>query len=167
MNKIAYCATWANGVCVESAKSALFEESSLESLKRLIRRVENVIIGYNAYRLLLEKKFNFLNTKVVVLSKENAGTLGRDVSSASTPQDALNLFATSTSGNVLLAGGMSTLNAFIAAGLIDELILDIEPVLSGGTSGLFPALSKRIQLELIGMRKIGAATMQMHYRILN
>lgn len=167
MNKIAYCASWANGVCAEPEKSALFEESSLESLKRLIRRVESVVVGYNAYRLMIEKKLNFANTKVVVLSKENASVLGDNISVATSPKEALGFFSVGTSANVLIAGGVSTVTSFVESGLVDELILDIEPVLMSGVSPLFGNLSHRINMDLIGMRKIGAATIQMHYRILH
>ncbi len=166
MNRIAYSATWANGVCPSAEKSALFEDASLESLKRLIRRVESVIVGYNAYRILLERKISFANTKVAVLSKENASMLGENISVATSAKEALGFFSVGTSANVLIAGGVSTVTSFMEQGLVDELILDIEPAMMPGATGMFPTLSRRLNMELIGMRKIGAATVQMHYKIL-
>ena len=50
--------------------------------------------------------------------------------------------------NVYLMGGATTVNMALRAGLVDELLLHIEPVLLGGGARLFDELGEqRIRLE--------------------
>lgn len=49
--------------------------------------------------------------------------------------------------NVYIMGGANTSNQALRAGLVDELILHIEPVLLGGGARLFDDLGGRINLE--------------------
>lgn len=166
MNKIAYCSSWANGVCVEAAQSALFQQSSLESLQRLLRRIDHVVLGANAWKLFEERQVDLSRNTVVLLSSSATSAPAANVQLASSPAEAIALLPASSESNLLIAGGLSTLDIFMVQGLIDELIIDIEPVLSTAPGRLFPSLPRQTSLELVGMQKVGAATIQLHYRIL-
>lgn len=49
--------------------------------------------------------------------------------------------------------------------LLDEVILDIEPIILGDGKRLFGSYDGQINLELISSRKLGTGTVQNHYRI--
>jgi dihydrofolate reductase len=59
--------------------------------------------------------------------------------------------------NVAIAGGASTVNQFLAAGLIDELRLHVAPVLLGEGERLFAGVG-RIDLTPVSVRDAGRVT---------
>ncbi len=64
---------------------------------------------------------------------------------------------------VHVAGGPSTTNAYLAAGLVDELRLQITPTVLGHGLRLFDGVD-RLDLETISIRPVSLAT-HVHYRV--
>lgn len=66
----------------------------------------------------------------------------------------------------IIGGG--ELNGNLAKlGVIDEIILDVEPITLGAGKRLFGACDVRLSLSLIGSRRIGNATVQNRYKVLS
>jgi dihydrofolate reductase len=61
------------------------------------------------------------------------------------------------SGDVAIAGGASTVNQYLAAGLIDELRLHVAPVVLGGGERLFDGVGPLV-LERVGVRATDLVT---------
>lgn len=60
---------------------------------------------------------------------------------------------------VQVVGGISVIQLLLQAGLVDELRIDLMPVLLGGGRRLFPDGGlDSLQLEKVGVREIGART---------
>ena len=167
MSRVAYCSSWANGVCIDPARSSLFEESSLISFKRLLQRIPHVVLGAHAYETLREKGVDLSANRIVLLTKSSDIPKSENVMVANSPAECLAHFpATQKNDAVLIGGGLKTIDSFMQLELIDEFILDIEPAISVAASPFFPSISRKHALELVGMRKIGAATIQLHYKVL-
>lgn len=69
--------------------------------------------------------------------------------------------ATAAAGDkaVQVIGGASVVRQLLGAGLVDELRLDVMPVLLGGGLRLFEdAGLERVQLEKLGVQEVGART---------
>lgn len=64
----------------------------------------------------------------------------------------------------LYIDGGSTIQGFLKADLIDELIITTIPVLLGGGVPLFTELSQRLSFELMDSRTYLGAMVQTHYR---
>jgi dihydrofolate reductase len=54
-------------------------------------------------------------------------------------------------GDVALAGGASAIQQYLAAGLVDELTLNVPPVLLGGGTRLFDDRAGAVELEPLGV----------------
>jgi dihydrofolate reductase len=65
--------------------------------------------------------------------------------------------AAAGSGDVAIAGGASTVNQYLAAGLIDELRLHVAPVVLGGGERLFDGVGPLV-LERVGVRATDLVT---------
>ena len=65
--------------------------------------------------------------------------------------------AAAGSGDVAIAGGASTVNQYLAAGLIDELRLHVAPVVLGGGERLFDGVGPLV-LERAGVRATDLVT---------
>jgi dihydrofolate reductase len=74
--------------------------------------------------------------------------------------------ATAAAGgkSVSLMGGADLARQAIAAGLVDEIAINIVPVLLGGGTRLFETLDKEVRLERVGLIDTKAAT-HLRYRV--
>ena len=165
MAYIAYCSAWINGVSNGPNRDSLAQETSLDSLKRLIHRISNVILGLETYRLVLAEHFDISKCRIAILSNEVVADLPEGAVVASSPAQALAHFANTSESSALIAADSNTVEAFLVLGLINELVIDFEPGLTVAPQPLFAKLSKSVKLDLIGLRKVGPATIQLHYKI--
>lgn len=65
-----------------------------------------------------------------------------------------------------LIGGGELNGSLASMSLIDEIILDIEPVTLGAGKTLFGGHNIQLNLQLIGSKQIGLNTVQNHYRVM-
>jgi len=65
--------------------------------------------------------------------------------------------------DVTLAGGASAIQQYLAAGLVDELTLNLPPVLLGGGTPLFDGRAAAVELELAGVVE-GPDAVHLRYR---
>lgn len=75
--------------------------------------------------------------------------------------------ATAAAGDraVTVVGGADLNRQLLAAGLADELRVDVMPLLLGGGRRLFDGLAPGVRLEKIGVEDVGART-SLHFRVL-
>lgn len=66
----------------------------------------------------------------------------------------------------VLAGGTITNNAFMGAGLVDEITATIYPLLFGNGMGLLTLQNFQATLELLESIQIGEGVVRNHYRVL-
>lgn len=67
-------------------------------------------------------------------------------------------------GKDLAVGGAGLASTVIELGLVDEYRLFVSPVVLGGGTPFFPALEKRIDLELVETRTFGSRVVYLRYR---
>jgi CHAT domain-containing protein len=165
MTNIAYCSAWINGVCNEVGKESLRQETSSESLKRLIQRIPNIVVGLETYRFILSEHIDISKCRIAILSNETSAELVEGAAIFNSPALALGHFANTAEASKLIAADSATVESFLLLGLVNELVVDLEPGLTTAPAPLFANLLKSIKLDLIGLRKVGPATMQLHYKI--
>lgn len=66
-------------------------------------------------------------------------------------------------GKDLAVGGAGLASTLIELGLVDEYQLFVSPVVLGGGTKYFPAMEKRIDLELIETRTFGSRVVYLRY----
>jgi dihydrofolate reductase len=67
-------------------------------------------------------------------------------------------------GGDLAVGGAGLASAFIERDLVDEYRLFVSPVVLGGGTPFFPALERRVDLELVETRTFGSRVVYLRYR---
>ena len=70
-------------------------------------------------------------------------------------------------GDIIVMGGGELGTALIEAGLVDEVGLNIHPVLLGQGVPAFRPMNRRVDLELIETRPIGADCVLVRYRVVS
>ena len=83
----------------------------------------------------------------------------------SSPKQAIDYLNSCNVENIIVGGGRQTGLAFINEGLIDDVLLDIQPILFGNGTPLLGELEKCIQLELVNIEKLADGAFKVHYRI--
>lgn len=99
----------------------------------------------------------------VVLSSE----IIRDenIVTAKTPREALEILKKKGFNEALLAGGSETNSSFANANLVDEIIINIEPVVVSKGIPLFSDKDFELDLHLLEANNISKTTVRLHYRV--
>lgn len=102
--------------------------------------------------------------KVIVTSKPNF-SIEEECVLASSPREALSKLEQEGFESVILTGGSTLNSSFAKDGLIDEVIVNIEPVVIGQGIPLFFPQEFELKLNLLNLRKVNSNLIQLHYRI--
>ena len=65
--------------------------------------------------------------------------------------------------NIWLFGGASLATSFLNAGLVDELLLSIHPIVLGSGKPLFQHLNGRMSFDLVDTKSYSSGLVQLHY----
>ncbi len=166
MKVIFYMATTANGfIAKKDDDTSFISKDEWNCYVDTVRKAGNVIIGQRTYEIFTKQpEFKQLEgAKVIILSEQNFKTLDPNHLTASSPKGALELVKDFE--EVIVAGGSLTNKSFLEENLIDEIYLDVEPVMFGEGIPLSAAGSFDKELEFIGIKNISDNEIQLHYKV--
>lgn len=129
--------------------------------------VDTIFIGRKSYELLISadelnvfpkiKKYIFSDT----LTQTQLGEI--EIVPRAGFVEAVREIRELPGGHIWLFGGAELVSAFVANGLIDELLLAIHPVILGSGKLLFKDLKERINLELVDSKTYDTGLIQARY----
>ncbi len=166
MKTILYMAISANGyIAKEDDNTSWISKEEWDSYSAFVRKVGSMIIGHRTYDILTKQpEFSELKeVKIVVVSHENFKTLAPNHLTTRTPQQALSLLK--DLDEVVVAGGGKLNSSFMKEGLIDEIYLDVEPLVFGKGIKLFADDDFEYRLKLLDINKLNKNTVQLHYAV--
>ncbi len=131
--------------------------------------VDALVMGRKSFEKVLSfGQWPYGDTEVVVLSRgriDIPSELPETVRvAAGSPDEICSMLAGEGKRKLYIDGGQ-TIQGFLAAGRIDELIITVAPVLIGQGISLFGSLPRDIRLELIETRTYPGGMVQLHYRV--
>ena len=131
-----------------------------------VRTAGNLIVGHCTYNILTKQPefAEFKDVKLVVVAQEDFQTLAKNHLVAHSPKEALELL--SDCEQVVVAGGGALNASFVEENLIDEVYIDIEPIILGQGIPLFRDKDFERNLKFIGQKKISDNEIQLHYEVL-
>ena len=130
-----------------------------------------MIIGRKTYEVMVkndefnQSKLNTIKTVVVTHHKALKIHHPKFVSCAKSPQEALNALQKQRFKTIMVCGGGELNSSFMKENLIDEIYLDIEPIIFGRGIKLFADADFETKLELIETKKLSKNEIQLHYRV--
>ncbi len=83
-----------------------------------------------------------------------------------TPQEIVRILEARGHHEAVIIGGTQTVSEFVKSGLVDELYLVVEPVLFGVGLPLLRDVDAEYKMTLLGVQKLNAHTVQLHYRLM-
>lgn len=171
MNVILYMATTANGLIAKEDNDTSFtSKEDWDSFKTIAKEVGNIIMGSKTYESFDPQEFPIPGTLNVVLSgnttlkspSENVVFLNES------PDKVVDFLEAKGFKSALVVGGGFTNAEFMKGRLIDEIYLDIEPIiLSQGVPLLRPVAPFEFKLELLEVKNLSPQTVQLHYKVLH
>ena len=128
---------------------------------------DNLIVGRKTYSETVQHDLSGVldpKHKVVVSSQDLA--LAHGWVQVKTPQQAVEHLKSCDVKNIVIGGGRGLATTFIRDGLIDEILLDVQPVCVGSGTSLLGDLKSPVKLELISRQELGHDAIRMHYNII-
>lgn len=170
MKVILYMAQTINGIIArENYDEDFLSHVNWEEFVKLAEEIGCFIIGrktYDVYQTKESEEYSFDNvkSKKIIVSRDKKSKLSAGYISANSPKDALDKASELGFSKVLLAGGGTLNSAFVKAGLVDEIIINIEPYVLGRGIRIFSEETFENKLQLIKVRKLNGIV-QLHYKV--
>lgn len=170
MKTTLYMAISANGIiATETGDEEFLSHENWEKFCELAREFGNFVIGRKTYEAVKkwDGGYNFddlVGVEKVVISQDQNFKLDKGYTLASSPKDTLTKL--SRFENVLITGGANINSAFAKANLLDEIILNVEPVFVGKGIPLFTPQDFEIKAKLISVDKAESGILILRYRVL-
>jgi len=167
MKVILYMAITPNGLIAKSNDDTNWiSHKEWNSYSLATREAGNLIIGHRTYNTLTKQpEFSeFKDIKIVVVATQPVNLETEKHSVAASPKAALDLFA--SEDKIIVAGGGSLNASFLKENLIDEIYLDIEPIIFGKGIQIFHDKDFECKLKFIDLKNISDNEIQLHYQVL-
>lgn len=136
---------------------------------KFANKVGCLIWGRNTYELVKNWEKSYLddlaNVKKVIISRNKSLALDPEFTLAENPKQALKILEEKGFKEVVLTGGSINNTSFAKENLIDEIILDIEPVIIGKGIRLFKEEEFQLNLKLIDVIQLNSDIIQLHYKV--
>ncbi len=168
MKVILYMAITPNGLIAKPDDDTGFV-SDLEwrGFLKMMEKAGNNVMGRRTFEVSLKDgrfPYNVLN--VVMTHKKLKNKWGdKVIFTAASPKKVVKMLE-KQGFKIALVGGGRLDASFIKAGLVDELILDVEPTVFGKGINLFEGQDFNARLKLIGTKKLSKNEIQLHYKVL-
>ncbi|MFM2415199.1 MAG: hypothetical protein RI911_892 [Candidatus Parcubacteria bacterium] len=169
MKTTLYMAMSANGYIAKSDDTTPWSEAEWEHFSTFINEHKNIIIGRRTYEIMKEAgSFDtFTNVTVIVITQQETES---DESShllfVHSPSDALAAAEAQGITHAVVAGGSTINGLFLEQGLIDEIRLDVEPmVFTKGISLCSTVLPLQLNLTLNSVTQINTQSIHLHYSV--
>lgn len=141
-----------------------------EKFVSLAKKYGNFVVGRKTYEAVKRwgEDYSFddlVGVEKIVISQNTSKKLDEGYTLADSPKDAIEKLSQKGFENILVTGGATINSAFAKEKLLDEIILNVEPVFIGQGIPLFSEDEFDIQTELIATEKLGNI-LTLHYKVL-
>lgn len=171
MKVILYMAITANGLIArEDDDASWVTKTEWKSFSGMIRKHGNMIVGRRTHEIMVKSgeftrsKLDKVNT-VVVTHQPLTIHDSRYVSIATSPRQALTILKQKGHKTALLCGGGRLNASVMKEKLVDEIYLDIEPIVLGKGIKLFAEVDFETRLELQGVKRLSPNEVQLWYKV--
>lgn len=171
MKVILYMAISANGMIARKNDKTDWSEDESNSYIGKVKECGNLVIGRRTYELMQGDENKDADTEVlgdpliVVLTGSSSFKDEKKLKFVKTPKEAIDFLRQKDFDTVMVAGGSQVDAAFLEEGLIDEIYLDVEPLVFGDGIPLFTPTDFEYKLKLLRVRKLSDQTIQLHYQV--
>lgn len=169
MKVILYMAMTVNGmIASQDDDTSWTSKEDWAGFEAICHRAGNVIIGRRTYDMVKKEGTQLEDVLTIVMThdKDLRSSSSKTLITTQPAQKVLTLVAQKGFKTALVAGGGQINSLFMKEGLIDELYVDIEPLILGSGIPLFSSNGFETRLQLLSAKKLNTHTIQLHYNVL-
>jgi dihydrofolate reductase len=170
MKVILYIASTLNGLAAKSdGDSDWVSAENTTDFNSFCRQIGCVIMGRHTFDIFNEMEFKdwpaATGLHIILTQQTYLATKHPDVLFSPSPRSCLQTAKTRGFDHVVVIGGSQTFGIFMQENLVDEIYLDIEPLVFGKGMPLFDAGDFESKLKFIEFKQLSPQTVQLHYLI--
>ena len=155
-----------NGYIAKENNETPWSDEIWKSYYKTAKKFKAIVLGSITYEIMkANDEFNKIGNPftVVVTSKEFVNN--SNFTFVKSPKEALKILNEKGFSNALIVGGGKLNASFMKEKLIDEIYLDIEPLIFGKGVKLFYDENFESKLILLKISKLSKDIIQLHYKI--
>ncbi len=158
---ILYMAVSVDGFIAGSNNETPWSDAEWEAYREFVKSCDVCLIGSRTYEIMKASDEFVDGAKYLVVTHGSSIDTGDFEKIAIQSTDDMPQVS-----RVSLIGRRELNGSLAALGVIDEIILDVEPVTLGQGKLLFGSHSPNLNLKLLASKQIGDSTLQNHYEVL-
>lgn len=170
MRTILYMGITTNGyIAKEDGNSEFTSEEDLKGFFERSKAAGNIVMGKNTFlEASRQGYFPFPDALNVVVSHQKFENKWGDkiVFTDKSPKEIIDYLNLKNFKTAFLAGGGQLNSSFLKENLVDEIYLDVEPLIFGKGIKIFTDADFEVNLELLETKKLNKNTIQLHYRVI-
>ncbi len=160
-------ATTVNGYIAKTNNETPWSDEEWLSFSKIVKETGNIIIGRRTYEIMkANNEFSKIGNPFTVIVSKKDFAHDYNFTIAKSPKEALKILEEKGFDKALIAGGGILNSSFMKENLIEEIYLDLEPLIFGKGIRLFSNNDFEANLELIEAKNLSKNTIQLHYRVL-
>ncbi|MGA9762958.1 MAG: dihydrofolate reductase family protein [Gaiellaceae bacterium] len=165
MKTVLYVTLSANGLVTQADGTHPIPPEILRDFAQHVQRAGNVVVGRRTFELMAAQGASGAMAGIATVVVTGSGLKVDGIEVAASPQEALELLERRGCETALVGGGAALDASFLALGLVDEICLNIEPVLMSKGLALESGADRAISLRLVGTATLGENVVQLRYDI--
>jgi dihydrofolate reductase len=159
----------ANGIIATKTGSEDFlSHDNWIQFVNLAKKVGCFMWGRKTYEAVIRWEGDYLSelegVKKIIISGSDL-TLEKGFEQAKSPEDALKKLEAEGYNEAIITGGSITNSYFAKAGLIDEVILDVNPSIIGEGVPVFAPDDFKLKMDLVSFEKVGDNIVELKYKV--
>lgn len=162
MKTILYMAVSVDGFIAGPNDETPWSDDEWTAFKEFVGSCDVVLLGRRTYQIMRDGGEFVEGPEYIVVTNDPSFDTGNLRKLSIQAKDDM-----PEANKVGVIGGGELNGSLARLGLLDEMILDVEPVVLGAGKHLFGSHSVDLVLELLSSRRIGKSTVQNHYKIVS
>ena len=145
-----------------------FPEGAWEDWCALVNDANNVIAGRSSYEQVIhdESGAALHPQHKIVLSSRDFELADTSWQHAKSPSEALDILENKGVDEAIIGGGRALAHSFMREGLVDFIIIDLQPVAFGTGTPVFGDTLDTVNLKLIDSHSLNDNAIRLRYRVL-
>lgn len=166
-----YMAISLNGIIArENGDEDFLSHENWNDFISLAKEKGNFIYGRKTYEAVRKWGDEYLKDlasipTMVCVSENSTGKVENGFEFVSSPKEALDLLSRKGYTEALLTGGATNNSAFASEGLIDEVLLNVEPCIVGKGIAVFKPDDFNIKLAFVESKTSPSGIVRLHYQV--
>ena len=171
MKVILYMASSINGIIADKKGNEDFlPDLNWKTFLKIAKKCKCIVIGRKTYEAVKNwgEDYDFNNLKgfeKIIVSSDKKFKIPGKILVSKSPDEAIEKARELGCKSLLLTGGAILNSSFMKKNLIDEIILNINPIAIGEGKEIFKSEDFTKKLELIKYSKLSEGIIQLYYRV--